>query len=188
MVEARSEITAREGGIAVDGVLASGRWCGDMCLVENEKTLPRPRAKVSKKRIAVLGAPKDLMRDDETVVRAPWIDAKPALLTPTCHELLVHDFEVEPKAPLHLIPPLKADRGRTRDERKVDLLSKQQFLEDKSGLNRLTEPNVIRNEQVRARQLKGFHQRRELVHHELDARPERRLETCRIGRTNCAPL
>ena len=91
-------------------------------------------------------------------------------------ELRGHHLEAQAEAPLHLALPLEAHRRRADDEDEARLLSQEQLLEHEPRLDGLAEPDVVRDEEVRARELERLHERRELVRHELDARAERRLE------------
>jgi hypothetical protein len=97
------------------------------------------------------------------------------------HERPVVHLELQTEPLLHLVAPLQTHRRRRDDQDQLDLLPQQQLLQHEPGLDRLSETDVVRDEQVRARQLQRLLQRRELVIHELDARAERRLEEPRIG-------
>lgn len=94
-----------------------------MRFVKDEEPLSRAGAEMSDERIAIFGSAKKRMRDDEAVVRGPRVHAEAALLAPIRDKLPRRHLKAEPKAPLHLGLPLKADRRRTGDEHKIRLLA-----------------------------------------------------------------
>jgi hypothetical protein len=188
VVELGGEVADGGGGGAVDGVLARRGRRGDVRLVEDEEALLGAVAEVGEERVAVLGAADQRVADDEAVVRRPGVHAEAALDAPAGDELPRHHLEAEAEAAHHLVAPLKADRGGTDDQHEVGLLAEDQLLEDEPRLDRLSEPDIVGDEEVRAGELEGLHEGRELVRHELDAGAERRLEAGGVGGADGAPL
>jgi len=187
VVEARGEIADGGRDLAVDGVAASGSRGGDVGLVEDEQALGGPIAEKLQERLSVLGAPQERVRNDEAVVRRPRVDAESALPAAVGNEGAGHHLEVQAEAAAHLALPLEADGSRAADEDEVSLLPQDELLHHQAGLDRLPEPDVVGNEEVRARQLQRLHERRELVNHVLYAGAERGLEAGRVGRAHRVP-
>ena len=121
------------------------------------------------------------VRDDEARVRGPGI-RREAALPPQSREVLpVEDHERQPELRLQLVLPLPDHPGRRRDESEVHPPAQQQLAEDQPGLDGLARADVVRDEQVDARQAQGLAKRLELVGVEADARAERRLKEVPIG-------
>jgi hypothetical protein len=121
-------------------------------------------------------------------VRAPRVHLEAALLAATRDERPVVDLEAQPEPLLHLALPLERDRGGAHDEHEVDPLPQQQLLGHQPRLDRLSEADVLGDEEVRPGEGERLHERRELVAHQLDACPERRLEELRVGGRDRVPL
>jgi len=188
VVEAPREAANGIRDFGVGRVLARGGRRGDVGLVEDEQALARALAEVVEERVLVLGPAQERVRDDEAVVRAPGVGPEAAFLPPVADELPRHDLEAQTEAALHLALPLKAHRGGAHDEDEARLLAEDQLLKHEARLDRLAEPHIVGDEEVRARQLQRLHERRELVGHQLDARPEGGLEAGRVRRAHRAPL
>ena len=87
-------------------------------------------------------------------------------------------METEPL--LHFVSPLQAHRSGRDDEHPLDLLPKQELLQDQACFDGFAQANVVRDEQVGAGQVQRTLERRELVVHQLNARAEWRLKEARI--------
>ncbi len=82
-------------------------------------------------------------------MRAPRVYAEASLLASASDERAVHDLEVQAELLLHLLAPLEAHGRRADDEHELDALTKKQLLGDQPGLDRLPEPDVVGDEDVR---------------------------------------
>ena len=65
---------------------------------------------------------------------------------------LVEDDETEPEALREFVPPLEDDGGRARDHHAVHALAKKKLLKDEACLDRLSETDIIGDEEVYARE------------------------------------
>ena len=141
-----------------------------------EGAFPGPFPEMNQQGVAVFGTPQGLVADDEAVVRAPGVDAEPALLAAVEHVVAAVDLEVQPEPALHLVAPLEGHGGGADDEDVVDLLAQEQFLHDEPGLDGLAEPHVVGDEEIGPRQGERLFERDELVVHEPDAGAKGALE------------
>jgi hypothetical protein len=95
---------------------------------------------------------------------------------------------VETEALLHLVTPLKGDRGGAQNEDAVDALAQHQLLEHQPRLDGLPQADVIGDEEVDPRELQRLLERGELVIEQVNASAERGLKEARVGRCDRAPL
>lgn len=83
--------------------------------------------------------------------------------------------------------PLHLQRGGTNNQHGARAMARNQFLRDKSRLNRLAHTHIIGNQQTHARHLHRAHERIELIILNFDAAAKWRLQRAVIRRRNCAP-
>ncbi len=188
VVEARREVTDRARDVRVGCVLAGRRWRRDVCFIQDEQPLARTLSQVREERVPVLGTAKQRVGHDEPIVRAPCIRTEPSLPSTPRHELPRHYLEPQAEPALHLVAPLQAHGRGAHHEHEARLLPQQKLLQHEPCLDGLSEPDVVRDEQVRTWQLERLHERGELVGHELDARSKRGLEAVGVRRAHRAPL
>ena len=74
----------------------------------------------------------------------------------------VDDFEFEPELFEHLDTPFFLKRCRTDDENTASAMPQQELLNDETGLNGLSQADVVGNEQIDPRHVDGAHQGIEL--------------------------
>ena len=102
----------------------------------------------------------------------------------------VYDLERKAKLGLQLILPLYRHRRRRSDHDEVHPAPEQELTCDQARFDRLAEADIVRNQQVDARQTQRFAQREKLVGIEPDPRAEWRLKQvtvsgCRGSPSNC---
>ena len=138
----------------VDGVLAAPTRARAVCASSRISRLLRARSpEVCEERVAVLGPAQQLVRDDEAVVRAPRVDAEAALLAAHGDERRVMTSKRRPKRRCISSRHCRQTEAGQTMSTKLDLLAQQQLLQHQPGLDGLAEADVVRDEEVRARQL-----------------------------------
>jgi hypothetical protein len=188
VVEARRDLAQHAGHLGVDGVLRTARGCGVVGLVEDEQRGPgalvgEPVAQGA----GVLLVAQEGVRDDEARVRRPGVHAVAALAALGEHVVPVEDHEGQPEAGIELVAPLEHHRGRRRDDDAPHLLAHEELAEDEPRLDGFAEPDIVRDEEVHARQGQGLAQGFELVGVDADARAEGALEEARRGGGHAVP-
>ena len=112
-------------------------------------------------------------------MRGPGVHREAALLPHPAHVVPIEHHEREAEPLVELLFPLQHHRRRRRDDDPPDPLPHQQLADNEAGLDRLAEADVVRDEQVDAREQQRLAQRLELVGVDADARAVRRLEQLR---------
>lgn len=117
----------------------------------------------------------------------PRVDAETALAPLRHHVVAIEHDEGESEAAVHLVAPLQDDGGRRGNDDAADFLADQELANDQARLDCLAQADVVRDEQVHARQQQRLPQRLELIGFDLDARAVGRLEQLRIRGGNGIP-
>ena len=88
----------------------------------------------------------------------------------------VDDLEFEPELFEHLDTPFFLKRCRTGDEHGSSTVPQQHLLNDETGLDRLAQPDVVRDQEIGAGHVDGADQRIELKILDAHAAAKRRLQ------------
>jgi len=147
------------------------------------KKSPQPVAESSGVRIV----DEQTMRDQQPRVGSPGIDAKAALSANLGHVLPVQNFKPKPKPPLHLLLPLLKHGRRATDHDFAGFFAEQKLAGNESGLNGLSESDIVGNKEVYARQPQCFAERFKLVVLNADTCSERSLQQGRVRRRDTIP-
>ena len=116
MFETRSKIADRSGDLRIDRILLAAGWGGMVSFIQNQHC-PTPKSpQVIAKWTSVGFIDEQAMRDQESGVSTPGIDAEPSLSTHTLHIVLVKNFESQTEACFQFFFPLEEHRRRARDE------------------------------------------------------------------------
>jgi len=102
-------------------------------------------------------------------------------------QLTVDDPELQPELLAHLIAPLQLQRRRADHQRGPRAVAQQQLLHHQPRLDRLPEPNVVGDQQVRPRAAQCADKRLELIILDHDPAPERRLQGAMIRARHSTP-
>ena len=187
VLEPGRQIADGAGESGLDAVAAAGRGCGVMRLVEDQEAAFEPRAEPLAHRIGVGRVDQQVVRDEETAVRAPGVDAEAPLAAHSRDVGAVEDLEDQAEALLELALPLFEHRRRGGDDDGLRLAPQEQFAGDQAGLDGLAEAGVVGDEEVDAGQAERLAQRLHLVGVERDAGAERGLEEAGIRRRRAVP-
>ena len=188
VLEPPGQVADGAGDLRVDGVFRAAGRGGVVGLVEDQQRAGPEVAEPVAQRGRVRLVDQQSVRDQESRVGRPGIDAVASLLPDPGDVLLVEDLEDHAEAVLQLFLPLEEHGRRAGDDDVLDLLAEQQFAGDQAGLDRLAEADVVGDEEVYPRQAQGFLERLQLVGVDPDAGPEGRLEEVRVGRGHAVPL
>lgn len=106
-----------------------------------------------------------------------------AFATEALDVLGVDDPKLEAEFLLHLGLPFDLQAGGANDEHGPGAMTDEQLLDDQSRLDRFTQADIVRDEEIDAGHLDGSNQRIELVVLDGYPAPERRLQkrTIRVG-------
>ena len=124
---------------------------------------------------------------DQTGIMCPRVHVDSTATTQITHQAGIDDPEFEPELVPHLIPPLNLQRGRDNNQDLSRTVSDNQFQGHHSRFDRLTEADVIRDQQIDPGHLNGPHHRVKLVVFDLNATSERRLNILHIGSRRGTP-
>ena len=93
----------------------------------------------------------------------------------------VDDLEFEPEFFEHLDAPFFLKRCRTDDEHAASAMPQQQFLNDETGLDRLAQTDIVRDQEIGAGHVDGADQRVELEILDAHSAAKRCLQESSIG-------
>ena len=188
MLEAAGQIPDSACELRLNTVVSPTRGRGVVRFVEDEEAswqhLPQPLPH----RVRVDRVDQKVVEHEEAAVSAPRVDAKAPFAAYARQVGAIKDLKQEPEARFELGLPLFQNRGRRRDHDGLDLLAQQQLAGDEAGLDRFSEPRIIRDEQVDPRETECLPQRFHLVGVNLDAGAEGRLEEVRVSGCDAVPL
>ena len=103
------------------------------------------------------------------------------------YPLPVDDLEREPEFRFEFVLPLDRHRRRGRDDDEIDPTPQQQLARDKPRLDRLAEPNIVRDQEVDAGEAQRLAERQKLIGVEPNARPKRRLQEIAVSGCRRSP-
>jgi hypothetical protein len=109
-------------------------------------------------------------------VRTPGIDAETALAPNPLEVVLVENFKRQTETCLKFLLPLQEHGWRTGHHDLAHLLAQQQLAGNESCFDGFPEADIIRDEEVDARQHQGFAERFELVGIQANTSAEGGLE------------
>jgi hypothetical protein len=92
------------------------------------------------------------------------------------HGAEVDDLGIEVEAPCELARPLIAQTRRREDEYLLCGAARVQLRDGEPGLNRFSQPDIVRQEDAGAESAHECHGRLELMRQEIHSRPERRAQ------------
>jgi len=187
VLEAPAEVANGAGELRLDPVTPAARRGGVVGLVQDQQASREQPPEPFAERIGVGRVGQQVVRDEEATVRSPGIDAEAPFAADLRDVLAIEKLEHEAEAFLELPLPLLEHRGRCRHDDCLGLLAQQQLASDEAGFDRLTEPGVVGDEEVDAREAKGLAQRFHLVGVDLDPCAERGLEQVWVGGGDRAP-
>jgi hypothetical protein len=127
------------------------------------------------------------VRDDETRAGRPGVHGEAALAPQLAHAFAIDDVEGETELALELVLPLHDHRRRCGNHDQIDAPSQEKLARDKPGFDGFAETDVVRDQQIDARQPQGFAQGQQLVGIKPDAGPERGLQQIAVGRGGGLP-
>ena len=181
MLEAARQIPHGLRELAVDGVSRTAGRSRMMGLVQDHHGA---RAELAQ-RVPQTGdvgiVDEEAVGDDEERAGGPRVRRKAALPPQGREMLAIDDHERQPELRLQLVLPLPDHPGRRRDQGEVHPPAKHHLAQDQPGLDGLAGADVVRDQQVDARQAQGLPKRQELVGVEPNSGPERRLKEVPIG-------
>jgi len=122
--------------------------------------------------------------DEKTRESRPGIDAVPALAADPLHVVAVENLEGEAEAIFQLVTPLEKHRGRSGRDDFLNATAQQEFGRDETGLDGLAEADIVRDEEVHARQPRRLVERFQLIRIDADAGSERGLEESGVRRSH----
>jgi hypothetical protein len=125
--------------------------------------------------------------DEEAREGRPRIDAVPALAADALHVVAVENLEGETEAVLQFVAPLEKHRGRAGRDDFLNATAQQEFGRDETGLDGLAEADIVRDEEVHARQPRRLVERFQLIRIDADASSERGLEESAVRRSHAVP-
>ena len=162
-----------------------------MDLVDDEEIEPPRELRLLGQRLAEQShaevALQPVDRDDEPRVARPRVRAHASRASQATEEVAVEDAELQPELVAQLLVPLELQRRRAHDDRGAGAVPEEQLLRHEAGLDRLAEPDVVGDQQVRARHPQGANERLELIVLDLDPAAERRLQRAVVGRRDRPP-
>jgi len=126
-------------------------------------------------------------RHDQARERREHVGPHPAVTAELAHRVGVHDAELQSEAVEHLLLPLHTKPGRAHHQHRARPMPQQELLRHQASLDRLAQPDVVRDQQVRSWHGQGAHDRVELVVLDRDARSEQRLQGGRVSGRDGAP-
>src|SRR5205823_6246141 len=112
---------------------------------------------------------------------------EPSLRSNLLHVLLVENLKRQTKTGFEFVLPLVQHRRRAADNDLAGLLPQEKLARDQAGFDGFDETDVVRDEQIDARQPQGFPQWFQLVGVKTDARSKGRLEQTRICGNHAIP-
>jgi hypothetical protein len=89
-------------------------------------------------------------RHDDPWKHEEWVGVEAMCASDIRHQFAVHDGEVEPELVAHLVLPLQRQTWRAHDHGGTGTMAKEQLLDDQASLDRLSQADVIGQQQVRA--------------------------------------
>ncbi len=110
-------------------------------------------------------------------------------VAPACrgHEISVDDHEVKTELVAHLIAPLQLQARWTHHDNRACPVPQQQLLDDQSRLDRLSQADIVGQQQIGPGRLQGAAEWFQLVGLDCGATTKRCLIGSRIRRCHCAP-
>ena len=156
-------------------------------LVQNEQ---RAGAKLAEHvaqagRIDLIG--QQAVRDDEARAGRPGIHGKAPKPPHLAYPLPVDDFERKTEFRFEFVLPLDRHRRRGRNDDEIDPAAQQQLARDETRLDCLTEPHVVRDQEVDARKPQRLAKRQKLIGIQPNACPKRRLQQIAVSGCRRSP-
>ena len=188
VLEASGEIAHRLGELAVHGVARGAGGRGVMRFVEHQHGL-RPEAVQCVAQAANVGVVgEQRVRDDEVGARGPGIGTVTAIAAHRRQVLAVDDDERQTELGFEFVLPLPHHAGRRGDHGEIDTAAQQHLAQYQAGLDGFARTDIIRNQQVHARQAERLAQGEQLIGVEADTGAERCLEQIAIRSGGGAPV
>jgi hypothetical protein len=156
-------------------------------LVEDEERARLEVAEPVAERAGVGLVAQERVRQDEAGVGGEGVDAVASFAAAGEDEVAVEDGEGEAEAAVELVAPLEDDGGGTGDDDPADALPHEELADDEARFDRLSEADVVGDEEPDAGHPERLAERLELVGLDLDAGAERGLHEARVGGGDAVP-
>jgi len=130
-------------------------------------------------RIGFVG--QEAVRNDEAGARAPRIRGETSCPPYFGDALAIDDSEGETEFRFEFIFPLRCHRRRRGHDNQVNPAAQEQFANNEPGLDGFSQPDVIGNQEVDAREAERLAQRKQLIGVEPDACAKWRLQQIAVA-------
>lgn len=148
MLKPLCKIPNGPGDLGVDGIALAA--CGSRVVgfVQDQETPGTERTQPIRQRTRIGLIDQQTVGDEESRIRGPGVDPKTPLSANVLDIVLVEDLEIEAKSAVQFLPPLEEHRRRAGDDYVAHFPPNEQFASDQPGLDRFSEANIIRDEQI----------------------------------------